>query len=198
MRVRCFGQGSGGGGAQGGVGLIACAGGGSAGGFTEKWYTGLSGTTAILYTTSNASPAGGVGLTLAAGTNGVDTTFDNTAVIGTTLTAKGGVGALSIAGGAALVLAAGGAQAGVSTGGDTNSGGAGGLVGFAATTTTGYSGAGGGAGEYGTGGGPCTSARNGFAATGYSAAGSGGMAVGTGNKNGGTGAPGLIIVEEWP
>ena len=59
------------------------------GGFADKTYTGLSGAVAYAYTVG--AKGGGGNTSGSSGSNGADTTFDNTPVI-SKITAKGGTG----------------------------------------------------------------------------------------------------------
>lgn len=176
--------GGGGGGGGGGSSAARLGGGGGAGATTISYITGLTGA-AITYAIGSGGTAGTSSL---AGGNGGNTTFGAISAaggtggaIGTTgLGGAGGVGVGGISGGSTISL----------------SGAAGGYGGSASTSITGYGGNSslGGGGESIQGGGT-TPVAGGNAATNTGAGGAGGVGSANTPSNGGTGAPGIIIIE---
>ena len=191
IRVRLVAGGGGGGNSTGNATQTAVAGGGGAGGYAEKWFT-VTPNTAYTYAVGGGGAAG------AAGTN---STF---AVGATTVTAIGGsagVGAVTQTN-ATVFHIPGGAGGTVSTNGDINSSGAPGLPGMrapgtAATAANTFHSGGGGSSALGSGGVGSGTAANGAAGAGYGGGGAGGLSNTTGANNGGIGAAGVVIIEEF-
>jgi hypothetical protein len=190
-RIRMWGAGAAGGSATAVAG--SANGGGGSGGYAEYWLSSISGTYTYAIGTGGAPVAG------AAGSAGGDTTFADGA---TTITANGGLGGSAAAGTAAIKITAGGNGAAVSTNGHVNGAGNPGGNGVTSTgVTIGGPGHGGATSLGGPGkGNSYSSAAASVGGTAVANTGSGGGGGGTGTTTaalGGSGADGIIIIEEY-
>jgi hypothetical protein len=184
---KVFLQGGGGGGGGNPATASTAGSGGSAGGYAEKYFTGVVGNTT--YTIQIGAAGAG-----ASGANGTAGTSTLITVGATTVTANGGnFGLLAVA----ATSVAGGASPAVSTNGDLNSGGEPGEEGVSSATSL-VGGSGGGC-NYGAGGGTSTTnATTGKAAIGFGAGGGGSSTLATaGALAGGAGAAGVMVIEEY-
>ena len=191
LRVRMVGGGGGGGGATSNAGNISCAGGGSSGGYAEKTFT-VSPNTAYTYQIG-AGGAGGIN-GANAGNQGTNTFF----VVGATnVVANGGPGGAAAPAAGAPTTRLGGALPSQSTGGDVLGSGMAGGAGQSFNLTSGVQGSGGTSALGGGAQGIVAVNGNGAAGVNYGSGGAGGSTVGAANQNGGAGANGVIIVEEY-
>lgn len=187
IKARVQGGGGGGGGAEGTTTGIGS--GGASGGYCEKVYSVVPGQV-FTYTVSSTGAAGGSGN--ASGTAGASAIFD---IAGSPVTAGGGGGGLSTATGSALAILFSG-SGGTATGGHVNIPGGSGMS-VARNATNSYSMSSGANSLLGHGGNSGANSAGGDA-TGYGAGGGGTVTTNTvASKAGGTGAPGIIIVEEY-
>ena len=187
IRVRMVG-----GGGQGGGGPAVageCGSGGGSGAYAE-WYGTVSPNTGYTYQCGAGGSTGGTG---ANGQAGASTTLT---IGATTITAPGGSGGL--VGTSVSVPVLGGAGGTISTNGTLNTAGVPGdpshCTGTAANNRSGA----GASSEFGAGGAALLEASNatGQAATGFGAGGGGASTTGTAHA-GGTGSPGVIIIDEY-
>ena len=187
VRVRAVGGGGGGGGVVAAASQCAVGGGGAGGSYAEGTYDVTS--TSSLTVTIGAGGTAGAG-TGANGGGGGQSSF------GGLLTAPGGGGGGFMATGTAVTTAAGGASGNGGTGGSINAqgndgglairvSGAGGLPGF------------GGHGPFGGSGRPPNGAGTGRNATAPGGGGGGAYSLSATGFAGGTGADGIVIVEEY-
>lgn len=190
VHVRLVAGGGGGAGVDGAANASAGAG-GAAGGYAEKWCT-VTPSTGYAYTVGILGAAGATD----GGTGGTggDSIFD---CGGTTVTAKGGVGAAPIATGTSTVMGLGGASGGISTNGDVNGAGAPGGWALRVSGSVAISGQG-ASSQWGSGGSARITSGAGNAGTGYGAGGGGANTISAqGDFAGGAGTQGLIIIEEY-
>lgn len=190
IRVRGVGGGGGGAGCSSVASAASYGGGGGAGGYADKLFA-VSPNTAYAYTCG----AAGTNVSGAAGGNGGDSTF----IVGaTTVTAKGGAGAVLAT--ATITVGtgyAGGAGGVVGTNGDVNASGqpGGGGV-MVAVTPLGISGQG-GSGFFGGGGVGVSAAGAGVAGTGNGAGGGGAATGASAARAGGAATAGCWLVDEF-
>lgn len=188
--VCAYGAGGGGGGITATTSQAGAGGGGGAGGMACHLYTSISsGTYTIGAAGTAGSTSGGDG-----GAGGATTFTDGS----TALSATGGGGGKGMLTGTS-VLTAGGGQGTIATGGDINTIGAPGRVGWRqnGSANASYSGDGGSC-PYGGGGVGLVATGTGTTASGYCAGGSGALGQsGSGAAAGGAGAPGLVVVWEY-
>lgn len=189
LKVRAQGPGGGGGGGDGGSSQVGVGRGGYAGAYAEKIYSVTPGQT-LTYTV----PAGGAGGAAGnnAGTDGGNTLFDEG---GSVVTAPGGTGGTSMAAGTTLTVT-GASTLLLATGGDLN------LPTMPAQRGVRLSGTSwipsrGASCLLGAGGNDGFNAA-GSAGEGYGAGGGGGSSDSVTDRAGGAGAPGVIVVEEYP
>jgi hypothetical protein len=189
VRARLRAGGGGGGGSTSSAAAAACAGGGAQGGYAEKLVLGVSPGAILTYAIGAAGAPGIAGATGGTGGNTVIT------INGVTITANGGPGGAGLPAVAAATFTLGGAAPAPSTGADFNSSGAPGEMGIQVSGTVGAGGRGGGEGA----GNARSTAGAGNSATTSSGAGGGGGCVLNGSTavGGGSGASGVIIVEEF-
>lgn len=190
IRVRLLGGGGGGGGAQGTVGSVATSTGGNAGAYTEFWITGAANITSQTVTIGAAGTAG-VGATGSAGGVGGATSFGT---IGTAPGGPGGTGDTGSVPSHAVYPPAPGA-AGVVTAPATAIVAVPGSTGDIAIALTGITGALGKGGVSVFGG--ADAATSGAAGMAPGNAGSGAQTSSGTSRNGGLGAIGLCIIEEY-
>lgn len=185
VRVRLVGGGGGGGGVTNAASSAAAAGGGGGGGFAEKWITaGLTDTVAVIVGAAGAGGATGANNGIAGG----DTSF------GGYLSATGGAGGTSMTAGTSPTTGAPGAG-GSGVGGDINLPGCSGERGIRSSGTV-VIGARGGDSQLGAG--AVNQGNNdGSDGLGYGAGGGGGVTISTISRAGGSGTPGIVIVEEY-
>lgn len=189
IRIRMTGGGGGGSGCTSVAAAGSAGGGGGAGGYGDKIFA-VSPNTAYTY----AIGAAGTGNSGAAGGNGGDSTF---AVGATTVTAKGGTGAVVATASASVTSYAGGAGGVVGTNGDVNASGAPGCPGIMITVATVFASGSGGSGNYGSGGIGVTAVGNGSAGTGNGSGGGGAATGASAARTGGVGTVGIVIVDEY-
>lgn len=190
--LRMVGGGGGGGGGAGGTSTAAVGAGGMGGAYVEKWIN----PGALITTTGNYTA--GAGGTAGANTGGAGGTGGDTTITiqGTPYTAKGGIGGSGMAAGSAAAIVDTGGYSAASTAADFNSQDPG-FPGVRVSTALYWGGKGGGS-PFGQGG------KGGFGAggvagsnaTGYGSGG-GGANVSTPGATGGTGAQGVIVIDEW-
>lgn len=197
--VTAIGAGGGGGGVKGVILLKGVSAGGSSGGFSRKLISPVVPGFGYAYSVG-AGGAGGVGATPAAGADGGATTF------GSVITCPGGTGAPGVTAdsGVAAITYAGAGIGSPATGGDFNSAGMPGGMGWNFVTlgvafgNDCVSGAGGDRPHYGSGGPSIRGgSSDGNAGGGYGGGGGGATTNGTTSRNGGAGADGVIIVAEY-
>jgi hypothetical protein len=193
IMVTCYGAGGGGAGCNaGGAGQQETGGGGSSGGKSRKL---IAGPAASYSYACGSAGGGGSGGGAKTGITGGDTTFDTTTVV-----AKGGLGGL-----AGNIWSAAATTGFINRGGSpATSGGAGDTIsygnygGFGFMGLAGESSGEGASSDVGTGGNFRTTSGNGHAGVGYASGGGGGASLNeSANRNGGTGGPGVIIVDEY-
>jgi hypothetical protein len=177
IRVRVNGGGGGGGSASA---LDACAGGGGGGGYAEGFITDISSLGTAVTVTIGA--AGAAGTASGAGGDGGSTSF------GTEISAGGG------SGGQGRTTAGGGlgGSPGTGSGGDINRNGQSGFTGLAVTPRQAGRG---GDSQFGRGGVQFGTASGGIAGNGFGGGGSGGVANSATVRDGGAGAPGIVILD---
>jgi hypothetical protein len=190
IKVRGCAGGGGGAGCTSVAAAASAGGGGGAGGVEEKVFA-VTPNTAYAYTCG----AGGVGQSALAGTNGTDSTF----VVGaTTVTAKGGTGAVVATALTTLSSYKGGAGGVAGTNGDLNSAGSPGENGHITVVATPVGAAGGGgSGPFGAGGDPISAVGNGNNGKGFGAGGGGAMTGASVARTGGSATAGCWIVDEY-
>lgn len=194
--VRMVGAGAGGGGAVVAAGDFGPAGGGASGVYLEN--TIITPNTLIAGGAFTCGAAGAAGST-AGGTGG--TGGDTTIVLnGVTFTAKGGLGGTGVTAATTSIVIPGGLPQTGSSAADVVSGGEPGGYGLGISTTTTPTG-GGGNTPWG-GGGPAIQTFGASAAgkpgLGFGSGGSGAFVLGATGVVGGAGAPGAIVIEEYP
>lgn len=194
--VICIGDGGGGGGVHGVLLKTGAAGGGEAGTYARKFITPVG--TGYAYDVG-VGGAGGLGLDSTGGGDGNGVNFGSNLIV-----APGGQGAGTMTAdsglGAAMILGARSGQ--VATGGNFNEAGEPGGMAINLSTiglSVDYvSGCGGSRFGYGTGGASIRGgSSNGNAGTGYGSGGGGATSTGTAHRDGGSGAPGIIVIYEY-
>ncbi len=190
IMIRVQAGGGQGGGGLGGSSTASAGGGGGAGGYLEKTFA-VAGNTGYAYT---CGPGGSANTGNTTGANGTSSQFT---VGSTTVTAvAGNGGALGGAAGSSILFAAGGNPSSQSSNGDVNGAGSPGGAGIRLSGTIAMSGQG-GSSLFGSGGNGVSTDVAGNPATGFGAGGGGACSLSAVARNGGAGANGCIVVEEY-
>jgi hypothetical protein len=189
-----FCAGGGGGGAADWTSGTTCAAAGGGGAGSQALYriSAVSGTYTI--TVGGGGAGGVVGVSSGAGANGTDSTFVNGA---TTVTVKGGVGAVQSAATAGPACFVGGGGGAIATNGSINPGaGDTGQHGVVLSGSLGWGGKGGHCHPFGSGGASRVSQANGIGGVGFGSGGSGGVSTSS-DHSGGAGADGRMWIFEF-
>lgn len=191
LKVTVIGPGGGGGGTASSAAASGAGGGGGGGGAAIKWFSGSSLLSTFNYAVWSGAGSGAAGNN--AGLAGSSCFFGN-------VIATGGLGGIGNAGTSTVVdITARGGVGGTGFGGDLNITGSPGGFGFVSGVADALGGIGGTSGlGFGTGAAPALDTSGGSAGTGYGGGGGGGSQMNNGGAEpGGSGANGVILVEQY-